>query len=247
MNIIVGLPAYNEEKALPKLLDKLASLRDIYGDRLKIITINDGSTDNTENILKEYNSSHDFINFISHNENQGLGNAVYTLFCYVTKTYGKDDILVTLDADNTHNPNIIPSMVYKLVRDELDIVIASRFTPGGRELGLTLQRKLYSRGAAALLRNFFPIKNVRDYSSGFRAYNIGFLQYATEFYKGNLVTSNGFECMAEILVKLGKIGAKAGEYPLILEYNLKEGRSKMKVFDTIKGYFRLIYRVRKPI
>ncbi len=246
-NIIVGLPAYNEEKALPKLLDRLIALKDVYGDRFKIIVVNDGSSDNTENILKEYNRSHDFINFINHNGNQGLGRAVYTLFCYATERFGKNDILITLDADNTHNPNIIPAMVYKLRKEDLDIVIASRFTPGGKEIGLTLQRKLYSRGAAVLLKTFFPITNVRDYSCGFRAYNVGFLQKAVKFYKGNLVTSNGFECMAEILVKLGKVGARVGEYPLVLEYNLKEGQSKLKVLDTIKGYFRLIYRVRRPI
>lgn len=247
MNILVGLPAFNEEKALPKLLNKLIELKNIYGDRFKIIAVNDGSSDNTENILKEYKDSHDFVNYINHNGNQGLGMAIYTLFCYATGKYDKDDILITMDADNTHNPNIIPAMVYKLIEEDLDIVIASRFTPGGKEIGLTLQRKLYSRGAAVLLKTFFPIANVKDYSCGFRAYNIGFLQKTVKFYKGNLVTSNGFECMAEILVKLGKVGARVGEYPLVLEYNLKEGQSKLKVLDTIKGYFKLIYRVRRPV
>ncbi|MDD2481943.1 MAG: hypothetical protein PHF82_07435, partial [Lutispora sp.] len=60
-------------------------------------------------------------------------------------------------------------------------------------------------------------------------------------------TSKGFECMAEILARFSKIGVEAGEYPLILEYNLKEGKSKMKVLRTIKGYFSLVHRVKKPI
>ena len=247
MDIIVGLPAFNEEKALPKLLDRLITLKDVYRDRLKIIVINDGSSDKTESILKEYKDSYDFVNYINHNGNQGLGRAIYTLFCYATEKYGKDDILITLDADNTHNPNIIPAMVFKLVKEDLDVVIASRFVPGSKEIGLTFLRKIYSRGAAVLLKAFFPIANVRDYSCGFRAYKIEYLQKAVKFYKGSLVTSSGFECMAEILVKLGKIGSVMGEYPLVLEYNLKEGQSKMKVFDTIKGYFRLIYKIRRPI
>lgn len=245
--IIVGLPAYNEERALPKLLDKLLFLNDVYNNRFRIIVVNDGSNDNTENILKEYKENHDFVNYINHNVNLGLGRAIYTLFCNVCQNYGKDDILITLDADNTHNPNIIPKMIDKLLSEKLDVVIASRFTPGGKEIGLTLERKIYSRGAAALLKIFFPINNVLDYSCGFRAYNIGYLQRAIESYSGNLVTSNGFECMAEILARFSKIGVKAGEYPLVLEYNLKEGRSKMKVLNTIKGYFSLIHRVKKPI
>ena len=52
--------------------------------------------------------------------------------------------------------------------------------------------------------------------------------------------------MAEILARFSKIGVRAGEYPLVLEYNLKEGRSKMKVLRTIKGYFSLVRRVKKP-
>ena len=246
MDIIVGLPAYNEEKALPKLLDRLAVLKDIYNGSLKIIVVNDGSNDNTEKILKEYRESHGFVNYINHNGNQGLGKAIYTLFCYVTERYGEDDIFITLDADNTHNPDIIPRMIEKLLNENLDIVIASRFTPGGKEIGLSLQRKVYSRGAAALLKTFFPITNVRDYSCGFRAYNIGYLQKAAKSYSNNLVTSDGFECMAEVLARFSKIGVKAGEYPLVLEYNLKEGQSKMKVLKTIRGYFRLVRKVRKP-
>lgn len=245
-NIIIGLPAYNEEGALPKLFDKLLFLRDVYGDRLRIIVVNDGSSDNTENILKEYKESHDFIDYINHDGNQGLGRAMHTLFCHVSQNYGKDDILITLDADNTHNPNIIPEMIDKLIKEKLDVVIASRFTPGGKEIGLTIERKIYSRGAAAFLKIFFPIANVHDYSCGFRVYDIGYLDRAIKAYEGKLVTSKGFECMAEVLARFSKIGVKASEYPLVLEYNLKEGQSKMKVLNTIKGYFSLIHRVKKP-
>ena len=245
-NIVIGLPAYNEEGALPKLFEKLLFLKDIYGERFRILVVNDGSSDNTENILKEYKKSCGFIDYINHDVNQGLGRAMYTLFCHVSQNYGQGDILITLDADNTHNPNIIPKMIDKLVKEKLDVVIASRFVEGGKEVGLTIERKIYSRGAAAFLKIFFPIDNVHDYSCGFRAYDIGYLDKAIKAYGGKLVTSKGFECMAEILARFSKIGVRAGEYPLVLEYNLKEGRSKMKVLRTIKGYFSLVHRVKKP-
>lgn len=244
--IIIGLPAYNEEAALPKLFDKLLFLKDVYGDRFKVLVVNDGSKDNTENILKEYKKNFGFVDYINHDVNRGLGRAIYTLFCHVSQNYGNGDILITLDADNTHNPKIIPEMIDKLIKNKLDVVIASRFAPGGKEIGLTIERKIYSRGAAAFLKIFFPIKNVHDYSCGFRAYDIGYLDRAIRAYGGNLVTSRGFECMAEVLARFSKIGVKAGEYPLVLEYNLKEGQSKMRVMRTIKGYFSLILRVRKP-
>lgn len=244
--IIIGLPAYNEEGALPKVFEKLLFLKDIYGGSFRIIVVNDGSRDNTENILKEYKKTYDFVDYINHDVNQGLGRAIDTLFWHVSQNYGKGDIFITLDADNTHNPQIIPRMIDKLMKEKLDVVIASRFVPGGREIGLTIKRKICSRGAAAFLRIFFPINSVHDYSCGFRAYDIGYLSRAIKAYGGNLITSKGFECMAEVLARFSKIGVKAGEYPLILEYNLKEGRSKMKVLRTIKGYFGLVRRVKKP-
>ena len=107
---------------------------------------------------------------------------MYTLFCHVGQNYGQGDILITLDADNTHNPNIIPNMVDKLVKEKLDVVIASRFAEGGKEIGLSIERKIYSRGAAAFLKLFFPIENVHDYSCGFRAYDIGYLDKAIKAY-----------------------------------------------------------------
>ncbi|NLM44046.1 MAG: glycosyltransferase family 2 protein [Clostridiales bacterium] len=244
--IIVGLPAYNEEKSIPKVLDKLLYLKDIYGDCLRILVVNDGSTDNTEKILKEYKERYDFINYINHSVNQGLGRAIYTLFYHVSHKYGKGDVLITLDADNTHNPRIIPFMVNKLIKEELDVVIASRFVKGGREIGLSMERKLLSRGAAAFLKLFFPIENVHDYSCGFRAYDVDYLDKAIMAYGGGLVTSRGFECMAEILARFSKLGVRAGEFPLVLEYNLKQGESKMKILRTIKGYLCLPLKVRKP-
>ena len=90
---------------------------------------------------------------------------------------------------------------------------------------------------------FFPIKNLNDYSSGFRAYRAGIIRQALEEWD-ELVTTNGFDCMAEIAAKLSKMAIRAGEVPLILRYELKKGASKMKVAQTVKGYFSLLAKVR---
>lgn len=244
--ILIGLPAYNEQLSLPKLFDKLLPLTNIYQNRLDIIIINDGSTDKTENILAQYNSMYPCIIYINHAVNKGLGQAMNTLLTYAIGNLNDDDVLVTLDADNTHNPNIIPEMVSRLKKENLDLMIASRFVKGGHELGLSLLRKMYSRGARIFFKLFFPIKNVTDYSCGFRVYNIGYLKRAMSIYNNKIITTNGFDCMAEILAKFSKIGIIAAEYPLILEYNLKEGKSKMRIGKTIMGYFNLLKRVKLP-
>lgn len=244
--IIIGLPAFNEEEALPKLMAKLNSLRARIGAALRIVIVNDGSTDNTEVILKEYSEKFPYMSFVSHSCNQGLGQAMKTLFEYVIEHYNGNDVLFTLDADNTHNPFIIPDMVNQLKDEKLDVIIASRFAPGGKEVGVSPLRKMYSRGAKMFFKTFFPIQNVNDYSSGFRGYSIRYLQKAIGAYGGNLITSNGFECMAEIIARFSKIGVRAAECPLVLEYHLKEGKSKMKVIRTILGYFRLVRIVKAP-
>lgn len=242
---IIGLPAYNEEKNIGKLLDKIHSLKSVFGDSLHVVVVNDGSTDNTEEIIEKYTGQYAYISCINHPQNLGLGNAMDTLLQYAVKNLDDQDVLITFDADNTHNPNIIPNMIDMLTHKNLDIVIASRFIKGSKEIGLSNIRKIYSRGAMMFCRLVFHIDNVRDYSCGYRIYNIGYLKKLTANYSGKVVSSRGFECMVEILAKAGKMGVKAGEYPIALEYNLKEGKSKMNANRTIMGYMRLAFKVRR--
>jgi dolichol-phosphate mannosyltransferase len=242
-NIVIGLPAYNEELGLSKLLEKIKYLENQFNRSFSVVIVNDGSNDGTERILNMYAKLYPFITCLHHPNNKGLGEAIKTMFGYVCEHFNESDVLITLDADNTHNPNIIPEMINKLKSEQLDLVIASRFIEGGKEVGLPLHRKLYSRGAAFLLKVFFPIPNVKDYSSGYRCYRIGYLQKAMSILNNQLVTVKGFECMAEIIARFSKIGLKAGEYPLVLQYDLKENKSKMKAVRTIAGYFNLIKKV----
>lgn len=242
--VIIGLPAYNEGKVLPILLLKLESLQAKLDERLHIIIVDDGSTDDTTAILRDYVALNPEMRVLTHTCNRGLGEAMNTLFDHVVSTYGLDDILVTLDADNTHNPLTIPDLVEKLRHEQLDMVVASRFVEGGQELGLAWHRKLFSRGARWFFKLFFPIDHVNDYSSGFRCYRIGFLLKAMTYYDGQLVTSSGFECMAEIIARFSRMGVRAGEVPLILEYHLKESKSKMNIGRTVIGYFKLLKKVK---
>lgn len=244
--VFIGLPAYNEERALPVVLDKIYYVKESIGNPLEVIVINDGSTDATRKILEEYSSQYDYIHYMNHAANQGLGAAINTLFQTVIKYAEDEDFLVTMDADNTHNPLHIIDMIKKMNEEKLDLLIASRFVEGGKEIGVPILRKLYSRGAKYFFKLFFNIKNINDYSSGFRVYRIGYLRQSMAIYQNKLITTNGFDCMAEILARFSKIGIKAAEYPLRLEYHLKDSQSKMNVAETIRGYFDLLRRVRKP-
>jgi dolichol-phosphate mannosyltransferase len=248
MRILVGLPAYNESPCIGKLLDRINEIREKSKLPIDVIVVNDGSTDETEKYLIEYSNSYAHINYLNHNVNKGLAQGMRTIIDYALQQLKDEDVLIAMDADNTHNPNIIPYMVNKLKNNALDIVIASRFQYGGREKGLALHRKFLSKGASLFANILFGIKNVRDYSCGYRAYNIGFLRKLKEHYKDKLIEAKGFDCMIELIVKAGKLGGKIEELPLVLEYNLKESPSKMKVVRTINGYLKLglkYHRLRK--
>ena len=149
-----------------------------------------------------------------------------------------------MDADNTHDPGLLPDMCRFLDEQKGDVVIASRYVKGGDEVGLTPLRKVLSRGASTLLTLTVPVKGARDYTCGFRVYRVTTLRRAFAQWQDKLVEESGFTCMAEILLKLGRGGAKVIEWPLILRYDLKEGASKMKIMRTISRYFAMAWRVR---
>lgn len=243
--IVIGLPAYNESQGIGKLLGRINMVKENFDGKLEVIVVNDGSSDDTEEYLKEYSKKLSYIKYINHPCNQGLAQGMRTIIDYGIINLESDDILVVLDADNTHNPNIIPSMAEKIISENLDIVIASRFAKGGQEIGLSFYRKFLSRGAGVFAKIIFNVKNVKDYSCGFRAYKVEFLKKMKDYYKEDLIEAEGFECMIELIVKAGLLGARIGEYPLILEYNLKETPSKMKAVKTIMGYFRLGFKYNK--
>jgi len=243
MKILIGLPAYNEEKSIGSVLRSVVAFHKVSRYPVQVLVVNDGSTDNTAAIVEDFAEQYEFIRIINHRGNKGLGEAVKTILNYAVDNLDEEDVLVTMDADNTHNPFLIESMVGSLVSYNLDMVVASRFVKGGCELGLNRLRKFYSRGAMLFFKLFFPIRSLRDYSSGFRAYRIRVISRALAEWQ-ELITTSGFDCMAEIAAKFSRMGIRAGEVPMVLRYELKEGESKMDVARTVRGYFSLLGKVR---
>ena len=88
------------------------------------------------------------------------------------------------------------------------------------------------------------VPGARDYTCGYRLYRSSMLRRAFQAWGDRLIEEAGFVCMAEVLVKLGRGGAKVSEAPLVLRYDRKEGASKMKVMKTISRYFVMARRVR---
>lgn len=240
--IYIVLPAYNEESTLPPLLDAIAEHMAECGLPFKIIIVDDGSTDGTDDIIQNAFTRLPVIP-VKHPRNRGLAEALQTGLVQAVKRSSARDIIVTMDSDNTHTPGLIMRMV-RMIREGHDVVIASRYRDGARAIGVPLTRRLLSFGASVVFRILFPTPGVRDYTSGYRAYRAEVIKKMYDCYGDAFINEPGFSCMVDILLKLRKFPVIIGEAPLILRYDRKESSSKMKVARTIRQTISLIVRRR---
>ncbi len=204
--------------------------------------VDDGSTDGTSETAKRSASNLD-LRILWHDQNKGLGRALLTGIQNVCAVADFDDVAVVMDADDTHDPEIIPRMALAIDAGE-DIVIMSRFVNGGDDSSAPPFRRLLSRGAGFLLRTFGPYEDVHDFSSGYRAYRVSILRQALLGYSDQLIQEAGFACMVELLLKLSVFSPRVREVPLYLRYDRKCGPSKLRIFRTVLQYLQLIIRYR---
>ena len=231
------LPAFNEAENLPPLLDGIAAIRSLLSDYV-IVVVNDGSHDDTAAVASSYMGRLP-LRVLSHARNRGLARSIEAGIRIAIRGAGKDDVIVTMDADNTHSPTLIPRLLRRIDHGA-DVVIASRYAAGGREDGVPFVRRLLSHAIGALLRLRFGLRGVRDYSCGYRAYRARLLQAAVVRYGDRFIEADGFPVMAEILVKVSPFRPRIVEVPLHLRYDLKRGQSKIRLLSTVTGYLRLL-------
>lgn len=240
--VIFVIPIYNEEKNIPTLLSRTRKICLEEHIDFRMIAVDDGSTDKSLDILKSSKKEDMPLEICSYHPNKGVGEAFRRGFEKALEI-GKDtDIVVTKEADNTSDPGILRQLILK-IEDGYDLALASCYAKEGKVLGTTFYRKFLSECANMLLKIFVPIKGIHTYSSFYRAYRLGSLRQLSASYKGNLITSNGFECMVELLIKFGKDKRfKITEVPMILQGSGRIGKSKMRVMRTTIGFLKAIFK-----
>lgn len=236
MKIFVLLPAYNEQDSIPPLLPKIHSVLSEAGYDYQLIVTDDGSVDATNRLLRE--ASHIYpLYLITHSVNRGLGETSRDNFEAAAKLSSEGDVIVRLDCDDTHEPHFILSMIKKVIEGN-DVVIASRFAQGGGQKGVSTYRAFISSGANLFMKLFFPMRGVREYSCGYRAYSASIIKNAIATYGNSFIQLRGlgFTCTLEKLVKLHMLGARITEVPFVLRYDKKVSSSKMVSSITTMGY-----------
>lgn len=196
MNIVIGIPAYNEEKNIASMIVKLKKITD------KIIVCNDGSSDLTGDIAEKMGAI-----VISHSRNRGYGAAISSIFTKFTEM--GDDILVTFDADGQHRIEDVNTVISPIQQNEADIVIGSRFLdkentdiPKYRKIGIKTITNITNVGAETKLT---------DSQSGFRAYH-------KRVFPKILPSDQGMGVSTEILIKAAKNEYRIKEVPIRVLY-----------------------------
>jgi dolichol-phosphate mannosyltransferase len=242
--VFVILPVYNEAARLPSLFLKLREVEGGLRGRLTVIAVDDGSVDASPRIIAEAAARMEIVH-ITHAVNRGLRETMWDGYAEAVRLASDVDIVITMDADGTQEPAYLPAMIEKL--DEgYDVVIASRYQPGARVRGVPWSRRLFSLWANILCRTFLRIPGVRDYACGYRVFRARVLRECLSRYGKDFLEMKGFGfiCAVEAIVKAAACGARFAEVPFELRYDLKSGRSKMRVGRTVMGYFVLIARTR---
>ena len=232
------IPAYNEESGIEKQIDSIRTFIAPKGLPFRIVIVDDGSTDTTVEKIRARDTRGD-LTLLIHGQNAGPARAFQTGFSHVLSAAEDKDVVVTLDADNTHNLRSVQFMLAK-IDEGYDVALGSIFATGGMLIGVPFLRHCLTIAASWVYRLCFPITGIRSYTGFYRAVSVAALRRAVAAYGDRLIESAGFVVMAEMLVKFRLIPLFITEVPMIVRYDLKGGASKLKIWRTIKGHLNVI-------
>jgi dolichol-phosphate mannosyltransferase len=238
--IYILLPAYNEEDALRPMTEKIERVMKEMGMAYRVVVVNDGSKDRTAEILEELKKRYP-VDVLPHKYNRGLGETERDGMEFIAERAAPGDAIVRMDCDDTHDPQYIPAMMAK-IRDGYEVVTTSRYAPGGGQVGVDWYRRTISRCANLLMKMFFPISGVWEYTCGFRAYRVALVQDALAIFGNQFLDLKGmgFTSTVEKLIKCKMLGARVAEVPFVLRYDRKMSTSKVVTSITTLGYLMLI-------
>src|SRR6266545_691146 len=243
-SLYVVVPVYNEADNLERLFASFRLLHTEYTDRhhVQLVMVADGSTDDTVRLANELGEGLD-LTVLSSATNKGPGSAFAMGFEYLASRITDSDWLVTLEGDNTSRRELLRHMFHR-VREGYDVVLASPYMYGGGITNTSALRIFISHIANAFVKEFLGVHGIMTVSSFFRLYRGSVIQQLHQYYGAGIIERRGFECMIELLLKMMYLGVTISEVPMVLDTNLRAGKSKMKIMRTILGYIALSRRLK---
>lgn len=230
MNVWIVIPTYNEKKNLRELVDEILNL-DIEKN---ILIVDDNSPDGTGELADELSKQYENVFVLHRKEKSGLGTAYIEGFKYALSE--KADYVFEMDADFSHDPQIIPVFLEKI--KEYDVVIGSRYLNGISVVNWPLSRLVLSLLASTYVRLVLGLP-LKDCTSGFKC----FRRKVLENINLDSVSSNGYAFQIEMNYRAYKKGFKLGEVSIIF-IDRHSGSSKMSkkiIFEAILIVWKLLF------
>jgi dolichol-phosphate mannosyltransferase len=225
--ILVGIATYNER-------DNLASLVSAILQQLPsahVLIVDDNSPDGTGRLADELKAADPRIHTLHRSGKLGLGTAILAGMRYALEN--DYDLFTTMDADFSHPPSALSALLAGMKRH--DVMIGSRYIPGGGTEGWPLSRKLMSRGVNLLVRMLMRLP-AKDCSGGFRCYRLSMLQKA----QPERLRSRGYSFQEEMLYRCRRAGCRIGETPILFA-NRRAGASKVNPHEVLRSLFTLLH------
>lgn len=230
-SITIAVPLYNESQTIKYLHEQLKKVKDeISINELRILLVDDGSTDNTYKLLEKYFSDFGNCQTIKHNSNLNLGGFIDTAINECNTDY-----IAFLDSDCTFDPSYVIDMI-PLLNEDVDIINGSPYHPYGSVEGVKKGRLIISNGANYIYRVLIN-KNIYTYTSIFKIYK-------TTIIKDILIETHGFVSVCELFVKSILKGARVIEFPCVLKIR-KFGDSKIQILNSIKNHILFMWSLFK--
>lgn len=223
--LLVVIPTYNEAENIRLILDRLRAAQ----PSCDILVVDDGSPDGTGDIAEEYAARDAAIHVLHRTAKEGLGAAYLEGFAWaLDQGY---DVIGEMDADGSHQPEQLQRLIDAL--PSADLVIGSRYVPGGSVVNWPLRRKMLSKGGNTYIRALLGV-NIHDVTAGYRLFHRDTLQ-AIDLAQ---VESTGYVFQADLAYRTLQAGLTVREVPI--EFIERErGKSKMSA-DVATESLRLI-------
>jgi dolichol-phosphate mannosyltransferase len=216
VDLTVVVPTYNERERIAELVHAVCGACEARGVRLEMVVVDDNSPDGTGKVADELAQDHP-VRVIHRAGKLGLGTAVVAGF-----GIARSHVVGVMDADFSHPPALLPNLLAVFRATQADVVVASRYIPGGSTPDWPLWRRLLSRAACIAAR---PLSPVRDAASGF------FL-IRHELANGAAIRAGGFKICLELLVRAWP--ERLVEVPYRFD-DREQGHSKMSFREAL-GY-----------
>jgi dolichol-phosphate mannosyltransferase len=224
--LCVCLPTYNERENLERMV---AALGGVLGDDGVVLVIDDNSPDGTGEIADRLAEEHDWVHVLHRPRKEGLGPAYLAGFRRALELGA--DLIMEMDCDFSHDPADVPRLT--AAAETADLVIGSRYVPGGGTRNWGLLRRLISRGGSLYAQILLGVP-IRDLTGGFKCYRRAVL----ETIDLDAIDSKGYAFQIETTYRTIRSGFRVVEVPIVF-VDRQVGGSKMSKAIVVEAVWKV--------